>query len=73
LQKSLLVTKPESQIIVQADSVKSNMSVSSIEAGKLITNADDKSFPAKSILDPTDGIGDKDYYIISQQAVEVLY
>ena len=52
---------------------KNFITIPSTETEKLINSSNDKSFPAKSILYPTDGIGDKDYYIISQQAVEGLY
>ncbi len=64
-------TRPQSRITVQADSVKSNVSISSSEAEKLIVTKD-KSFPAKSMLDPNDNIGDKDFYIIAKEGVEVL-
>jgi len=63
--------RPQSRITVQADSVKSNVSISSSEAEKLIVTKD-KSFPAKSMLDPNDNIGDKDFYIIAKEGVEVL-
>ncbi len=64
-------TRPQSRITVQADSVKSNVSISSSEAEKLIVTKD-KSFPAKSMLDPNDNIEDKDFYIIAKEGVEVL-
>jgi hypothetical protein len=48
------------------------VSVSS-EAEKVINSTNDKSFPAKSMLDLPDNIGDKDYYVISQHGVNALY
>ncbi len=65
-------TRPQSRIIVQADNVKNNVSISSTEAEKLINSTKDKSFPAKSMLNPNDNIGDKDFYIIAKEGVEVL-
>jgi hypothetical protein len=72
VQEGLSYSKPQGQIVAQADNVKSNLSISSAEAEKLINNTKDKSFPAKSILDSTDSVGDKDLYIISQQGVDIL-
>lgn len=71
LQSNSSYTRPQSRIIVQADNIHSNVSISSSEAEKLIITKD-KSFPAKSMLDPTDSIGDKDFYIIAKEGVEVL-
>lgn len=72
IQEHSFNTRQQSPIIVQADNVKSNVSISPAEAEKLITN-NDKSFPAKSMLDLPDNIGDKDYYVISQHGVNALY
>lgn len=72
VQSGLSYNKPENKIIIEAKDVKSSATISSSEAEKLINNTKDKSFPAKSMLDPTDNIGDKDYYIISQQGVDIL-
>jgi hypothetical protein len=52
--------------------VKSKATISSTETENLINNTKDKSFPIKSVLDPTNNIEDKDYYIISQQGVDIL-
>jgi hypothetical protein len=71
-QSNSSYTRPQSRIIVQADNVKSNISISSAETEKLINSAKDKSFPAKSMLNPNDNIGDKDFYIIAKEGVEVL-
>jgi hypothetical protein len=70
IQAGLSYNKPYNKIVIEANNVKSNAAISSSEAEKLINN--DKSFPAKSMLDSTDSIGDKDYYIISQQGVDIL-
>jgi hypothetical protein len=64
-------TRPQGRIIIQADNVKSSVSISS-EAEKVINSTNDKSFSAKSMLDSTDNIGDKDFYIIPKEGVEVL-
>jgi hypothetical protein len=67
-------TRPQNKIIIQADNVKSSVSISSTEAEKLINNNNnDKSFLAKSMLDLPDNIGDKDFYIISKHGVNALY
>ena len=71
-QSNSSYTRPQSRIIVQADNVKNSVSISSTEAEKLINSTKDKSFPAKSMLDPTNNIGDKDFYIIAKEGVEVL-
>ena len=71
-QSNTSYTRPQSRIIIQADNVKSSVSISSTEAEKLINSTKDKSFPAKSMLDPTNNIGDKDFYIIAKEGVEVL-
>ena len=41
------------------------------KAEKLIKSSKDSSFPAKSMLDSTDN-SDTNYYIISQQGVDIL-
>jgi hypothetical protein len=64
-------TRPQGRIIVQADNIKSSVSISS-EAEKVINTTKDESFLAKFMLDSTDNIGDKDFYIISKEGVEVL-
>lgn len=72
IQENTSTTKPKGQIIIEADNVNSSTSISSAGAEKLIEKINDKSFPAKSMLDPTDSLSDKDFYIISQQGVEAL-
>jgi len=72
VQAGLYYNKPNNKIAIVVNDVKSNAAISSSEAEKLINSTKDKSFPAKSMLDPTDNIGDKDYYIISQQGVDIL-
>lgn len=72
LQENTYTTKPKGQIIIEADNVNSSTSISPVGAEKLIDKIKDKSFPAKSMLDPTDSLSDKDFYIISQHGVEAL-
>ena len=59
-------TRPQSRIIIQADNVKNNVSISLTEVEKLINSTKDKSFPAKSMLNPNYNIVDKDFYIIAK-------
>lgn len=59
VQENLSTTRPKGQITIQADNVKSNISVSSAATEKLINSTKDKSFPAKSMLDPIDNIGER--------------
>lgn len=66
-------TRLQSKIVIQADNVKSSVSIYSTEAEKLINNNNDKSLSGKSMLDLPDNIGDKDFYIISKHGVNVLY
>jgi len=46
--------------------VKNNVSISLTEVEKLINSTKDKSFPAKSMLNPNYNIVDKDFYIIAK-------
>lgn len=72
IQENTSTTKPKGQIIIEADNVNSSTSIYPAGAEKLIDKIKDKSFPAKSMLDPTDSLSDKDFYIISQHGVEAL-
>ena len=71
VQVSLSYNKPEGKVVAQMDNLKSNVTISSSEAEKLIKSSKDSSFPAKSMLDSTDN-SDTNYYIISQQGVDIL-
>jgi hypothetical protein len=72
IQENSLATKSKNLVAIEADNIKSQISISSTESEKLIEKIKDKSFPAKSMLDPTDSLEDKNFYIISQHGVEAL-
>ena len=69
-------SKPRGSIILEIDSLKTNAAISSPIKDEILkknqSSVSNDPYVAKSILDPTDSIGDKDYYIISAQSVEGL-
>ena len=68
VQNSFHSNRGYNNISIQADKVKTNAALSTSSK-----DVDSDNYPAKSILETCDSIGDKDYYIISSLYVSQLH
>jgi len=68
VQNSFHSNRGYNNIAIQADRVKTNAALSSSSK-----DVPSDNYPAKSILEASDSIGDKDYYIISSLDVSQLH